>query len=69
MTYSKEKETKDYEYYKCDYCGDEIKIIKKHSEMSGGIATLPASLTRMEPIKVVLCNKCLRPVIQELERN
>lgn len=67
LTKSKEKPEKDYDYYKCDYCGEEIKILKKHHEMAGGIVIIPASLTKRQSLKLVLCNKCLKPVIQEFE--
>ena len=65
----KYKAEKDYEYYKCDYCGSEIKILKKKSyEMTGGIVSLPHSLTKRGEIKLALCNKCLNPVIKEFEK-
>lgn len=67
LTKSKEKPEKDYNYYKCDYCGDEIRILKKQHEMTGGIVTIPASLTKRQSLKLVLCNKCLKPVINEFE--
>ena len=39
------KKEKLYEYYKCDYCGEEIKILKEKQEiMSGGIVTIPQQL-------------------------
>lgn len=39
------KVEKEYDYYKCDYCGDEIKILKEKQEiMSGGIVTIPQQL-------------------------
>jgi len=56
-----------YKYYKCDYCGAEIKILEKRQEMTGGITTLPNSLTRRGEVKMALCNKCLNPVLRELE--
>lgn len=61
------KSEKLYDYYCCDYCNDEIKIISKKDEMTGGIVTIPRTLTKKEPIKLVLCNKCLKPVIAEYE--
>ncbi len=62
-----QKKEKDYEYYICDYCGEKIEILKKKVEMTGGIANLPNSLTGKGNIQVALCNKCLKPVINELE--
>lgn len=63
----KYKEEKDYNYYKCDYCNEEIKILDKKYEMTGGIVTFPDSLTRKGQLKLVLCNKCLKPVLKEFE--
>lgn len=63
----KYKDEKDYDYYICDYCGDEIKILKKRIEMAGGVVVLPHSLTKRGEVKVVLCNKCINPVLKELE--
>ena len=57
--------TKLYEYYKCDYCGDEIKLNVKQQERSGGIVNLPHSLTKRGKLTLVLCNKCLNSVIKE----
>ena len=57
-----------YKYYKCDYCGDEIKIVKKRQDMTGGIVIMPSTLTkRIEETKLVLCNKCLKPALKEFE--
>ena len=60
------KQKKLYEYYKCDYCNDEI-IIKNKILMNGGIQVFPKILTKSKDIKVVLCNKCLKAVIKEFE--
>lgn len=65
---TKEKKEKMYDYYVCDYCGDEIKILKKKHEMSGGTVKIPYSLTGKSPITLMLCNKCLKPVLNELEQ-
>ena len=66
---SKEKIKKEklYRYYTCDYCNEEIKITPKIDEQLGGIVILPRSLTKRDPIKLCLCNKCLNPVIAEFE--
>lgn len=64
----KYKDEKDYDYYICDYCGDEIKILKKRIEMAGGVVVLPHSLTKRGEVKVVLCNKCINPVLKEFEK-
>ena len=57
----------DYKYYKCDYCGEEIKIKSKKEEMTGGILTIPQTLIGYANIKVALCNKCLNPLLKEFE--
>lgn len=61
------KKEKLYNYYKCDYCGSEIKITKKRQDMTGGIAIIPHTVTKRGEIKLALCNKCLNPVIREFE--
>lgn len=58
---------KEYLYYICDYCKDEIKILDKKYEMSGGIVEIPQTLTKKDKIKLVLCNKCLKKVLAEFE--
>ena len=63
----KYKQEKDYEYYKCDYCGEEIKIEKDWEKRTGGIITLPSSLTDRGEIKIVIHNKCLKNLLKELE--
>ncbi len=62
------KKKKDYDYYKCDYCGAEIKILQKRQEMSGGIITIPHTITRRGEIKLALCNKCLKPVLSKFDK-
>lgn len=64
---SKEKKEKLYDYYRCDYCGAEIQIKKKKNEMTGGLVEIPYSLTGKSPLQLMLCNKCLNPLIKELE--
>lgn len=61
------KKEKLYKYYKCDYCGAEIIITKKRQEMTGGIATIPHTVTKRGELKLALCNKCLRPLLKEFE--
>ena len=61
------KAEKDYDYYKCDYCNDEIKIFKNHNKMTGGIVIIPATITRSHDLELVLHNKCLNPLIKEFE--
>lgn len=64
----KTKKKKLYDYYKCDYCGDEIRLDIKQSERTGGIVELPHILTKSGKVKVVLCNKCLKEVLKEFEQ-
>lgn len=61
------KNEKEYEYYKCDYCGSEIKILSKRYEMTGGIITIPYTVTKRKDINLALCNKCLKPVLKLFE--
>lgn len=63
----KYKQEKDYEYYICDYCGAEIKILDKKTEMTGGTVIFPATLTQKDDLRLALCNKCLKPVLKEFE--
>ena len=65
INYKKELE---YKYYKCDYCDNKIIILNKQNEMSGGIVDLPATLTKKGVIKLALCNKCLKPVLNDIEK-
>lgn len=62
------KRQKQYEYYKCDYCGAEIRIKNKRHEMTGGIAIIPHTITRRGELKLALCSKCLKPALKELEK-
>ena len=64
----KSKTIKKYRYLKCDYCNDEIRLDIKETERTGGIATLPHSLTKCGNIPVATCNKCIKKIIQELEK-
>ena len=64
---SREKKKKLYDYYICDNCSFEIEILKKKNEMLGGEVTIPASLTGRSPVTLILCNKCLKPVLNEFE--
>ncbi len=61
------KKVKLYDYYICDYCGEEIKVLEKKQEMAGGVATIPHTVTKRGELKLALCNKCLRPALKEFE--
>ncbi len=62
-----EKQEKLYDYYNCDYCGDEIVILPKKENMLGGLVTIPYTLTGKGPINLMICQKCLNPVLREFE--
>lgn len=64
----KTKKKKIYDYYKCDYCGDEIRLDTKQAERTGGIAEIPHILTKRGKVKLALCNKCLKKVLKEFEQ-
>ena len=77
-TYSKEikmdqsnlvnsKKKKLYDFYKCDYCNDEIRLDKKESERTGGIIDIPHGITKSGKVRLVLCNKCLKKVLKEFQ--
>ena len=59
--------TKLYDYYFCDYCGNEIKLDTKKENTTGGIVEIPQTLTKCGKLKLALHNKCLNKVIKELE--
>lgn len=62
------KVEKDYNYYKCDYCGEEIVIKNKKDEQDGGIAALPDTLTHRGKIEIALHNRCLKPLLEAIEK-
>ncbi len=67
---TKTEKKKLYDYYICDFCGNEIKIDKKWENRTGGIVTLPPSLTHESiTYKLALCNKCVKSVIKEFEED
>ena len=66
FTVKSEKE-KLYDYYKCDYCGEDIKINKKWEQKEGGIVEFKASLTKTVAIKLALHNRCLKLAMKEFE--
>lgn len=57
----------DYEYYICDYCGQEIRVENKWENKTGGITQLPNSITNRGKIKIAIHNKCLKPLLKEFE--
>jgi len=66
---SREPRKRLYDYYVCDYCNSEIEIFKKRYEMTGGEVTIPASLTGKSPVVLMLCNRCLKKVLNEFEES
>ena len=63
----KYKNEKEYDYYKCDYCGEEIKILKKRQEMTGGTIKFTHLVTKLGDIELALHNRCLRSAIKLFE--
>lgn len=63
----KTERKKLYEYYKCDYCDNEIRLDKKIHERSGGVIDFPHTLTKCGKVTLVLCNKCLNKAIEEFK--
>lgn len=61
------KNEKEYEYYKCDYCGGEIKILEKKQEMTGGTIIFKHLVTKHGDIEMALHNKCLKPILKIFE--
>lgn len=71
---NREEQIKDYDYYVCDYCESQIKILENGKNVdgtniaTGGIAKFPISLTRAKStVQLALCNKCVKAVIQQFE--
>ena len=58
-----------YKYYKCDYCGEEIKLEKDWTKQSGGTFELPHSMTKRGKIIIALHNKCFKKAIKEFEED
>lgn len=54
----KTKKKKDYDYYICDYCGENIILYKDRSKRSGGTARF--SITSYKYITLALHDKCLK---------
>ena len=54
------KKIKLYDYYKCDYCGEEIRIEKNRIHQSGGIIFYKNK-------ELALHNKCLKSFLKKEE--
>ena len=59
---TKSVKEKEYDYYLCDYCGDEIRVEKDYRKRLGGIVEIPVNNYRK--LKLALCTKCLKPVLK-----
>lgn len=58
-----------YKYYKCDYCGEDIKIEKEWAKQTGGTYEFPHSMTKRGKIIVALHNKCFKKALKEFEED
>ena len=56
-----------YEYYICDYCGEQIRIDLNPIERKGEVFVFPHTLTKCGKLKVALCNKCLNKAVKQFE--
>ena len=56
-----------HKFYKCDYCGDKIYILKQHHKMTGGTLRVSQSYTHSAPVELASCNKCVKKIYQEFE--
>lgn len=64
---TKNQKIKKYDYYICDYCGQEIVIEEKWENSNGGICELPKTITKGKTIILALHNRCINKAIQELK--
>ena len=64
--WEKVRKIKDYDYYICDYCSEEIKIKDKWEEKEGGIVVLPFNIYNKNKIVLALHNKCLNPMVNKI---
>ena len=64
--WEKVRKIKDYDYYICDYCSEEIRISGDLKEIEGGIVEMPFDLYNKNKIVVALHNKCLNPMINKI---
>lgn len=58
------KKEEDYKYMQCDYCEEEIKIENDPQKRTGGVHTI--QITKIKSIKIAAHNKCLKPLIKEI---
>ena len=64
--WEKVRKIKDYDYYICDYCSEEIRIGDKWNELEGGIVEIPFDLYNKNKIVVALHNKCLNQMLNKI---
>ena len=62
-----EKKYKLYDFYICDYCGNEIKIDEKLEHREGGVLIFKSNMTNRGKLELALHNKCLNNVLKEFE--
>lgn len=60
----KYRQEKLYNYYRCDYCSEEIRIEKMWHKRTGGVYKIPHSVTKNGDIDMALHNKCLKIVLK-----
>ena len=60
---------KKYDYYICDFCGQEIRIKEKWETSEGGVCEIPSTITKGRKITLALHNKCINEVIKEFSEN
>lgn len=64
---TKTKKIKEYDYYICDFCGQEIVIEDKWEKSTGGICEIPKTITKGKVLYLALHNKCINQAIQEFK--
>ena len=64
--YKNVRKIKDYDYYICDFCNQEIKITDKWEEKDGGIVEIPFNIFNKNKILLALHNKCLNPLMNKI---
>lgn len=62
VTNSRKEE--DYKYMQCDYCEEEIRVEDDPQKRTGGVHTI--RITQTKSIKIAAHNKCVKPLIKEI---
>lgn len=58
------RKEEDYKYMTCDYCEEEIRVENDPQKRTGGVHTI--RITKIKSIKIAAHNKCLKPLIKEI---